>query len=336
MDNELTFCKMPLDRASTLRKNESWMEQKLAATESCFYFYWRGKYLYLKERIFVFSKEPAPDSTLNCSNSATLNQVISDNAVTFLGTDQDVAYFVCDLSFLTDVEINQWLEKLATQRLKFIDFRSSLTLLNQHQGAILSYAKALIHWQKSASFCGHCGEKNEPMDGGHRLVCQSVSCKKEHFPRTDPVVIMLVEYQPKSGPALCLLAEHHRIPEKVFSTLAGFVDPGESLQEAVAREVFEEAGVKATNVEFIDSQPWPFPNSLMIGFIAKAQSTELCLEEAELRSADWFTAQQVVNFGEWGDDSDGPKLPRKESISRLLIDLWCQKQLAKDHKVISK
>lgn len=255
MDNELTFCKMPLDRASTLRKDKFWMEQKLAATESCFYFYWRGKYLYLKERIFVFSKEPAADSTLDCSNSATLNQVISDNAVTFLGTDQDVAYFVCDLSFLTDVEINQWLEKLATQRLKFIDFRSSLTLLNQHQGAILSYAKALIHWQKSASFCGHCGEKNEPMDGGHRLVCQSVSCKKEHFPRTDPVVIMLVEYQPKSGPALCLLAEHHRIPEKVFSTLAGFVDPGESLQEAVAREVFEEAGVKTTDVEFIDSQP---------------------------------------------------------------------------------
>lgn len=336
MGNELTFCKMPLDRASTLRKDKSWMAQKVAAIESCFYFYWRGKYLYFKERIFVFSKEPTQDSTLDCLSSATFNQVISDNAVTFLGTDQDVAYFVCDLSFLNDVEINQWLEKLDTQRLKFIDFRSSLTLLNQYQGAILSYAKALIHWQKSASFCGHCGEKNEPMDGGHRLVCQNVSCKKEHFPRTDPVVIMLVEYQPKSGPAVCLLAEHHRTPEKVFSTLAGFVDPGESLQEAVAREVFEEAGVKITDVEFIDSQPWPFPNSLMIGFIAKAQSTELCLEEAELRSADWFTAQQVVNFGEWGDESDGPKLPRKESISRLLIDLWCQKQLAKEHKAISK
>ena len=328
MDNELTFCKMPLDRASTLRKNQSWLEQKLAATESCFYFYWRGKYLYLDERLLVYSKASTPDLTLDSSNSSIFNQAISDNRVTFLGTEQDAAYFVCDLSFLTDVEMKQWLDKLAIQRLKFIDFRSTLTLLSQHQGAILSYAKALIHWQKSASFCGHCGEKTELMDGGHRLVCQNTRCQKEHFPRTDPAVIMLVEHQPKSGPAVCLLAEHHRIPEKVFSTLAGFVDPGESLQEAVAREVFEEAGVKTTDIEFIDSQPWPFPHSLMIGFIARAQNTELCLEEEELRSADWFTAQELVNFGEWGDESDGPKLPRKESISRLLIDLWCQKQLS--------
>ena len=336
MGTELTFCQMPLDRASTLRKNQQWLDEKLNANDSRFYFYWRGKYLYLDEKIFVFNREGSIDKLLNVLNTSEFNKIITENALTFLGTDNNVAIFVCDLSSMHDVDLKKWLEKLDLINMKFIDFRNSLSLLNQQQGAILSYAKALIHWQRSANFCGSCGGKTKAMDGGHRMVCTNDSCQKEHFPRTDPVVIMLVEYQPKSGPAVCLLAEHHRIPDKVFSTLAGFVDPGESLQEAVIREVYEEAGVDVTNIRYVDSQPWPFPNSLMIGFFAQAQGMDLCLEEEELRSASWFTAQQLLDFNEWGDEGDAPKLPRKESISRLLIDLWCEKQLSVTADVIGK
>ena len=327
MTNELAFCQMPLDRASSLRKSTDWLQDKLTSEESCFYFFWRSKFLFLEQEIYIFTKNPALFLDNRISNEQLVTETLDDSALIFLGTKEAKAHFVCDLSPLSEGEIALWLAKLAIDNIKFIDFRRSISLLSLHQAAILSYAKALIHWQQSALYCGFCASKTKPLDGGHRRLCSNENCQKEHFPRTDPAVIMLVEYQPQSGPAVCLLAEHHRTPEQVFSTLAGFVDPGESLEEAVSREVLEEAGIEVTNVRYIDSQPWPFPNSLMIGFIAQAQSTDLSLEQEELRSADWFTAQQLAEFNNWGDEVEGPKLPRKESIARMLIDTWCERQL---------
>ena len=324
MVNDLAFCQMPLDRASSLRKNTEWLQDKSTAKDSCFYFFWRSKFLYLEQEIYIFTKELAQ----NISNVQAIAETLDDSALIFLGLNDTKAHFVCDLSLMNEDTIARWLAKFAIDNIKFIDFRRSISLLTQQQSAILSYAKALIHWQQSAFYCGSCGSETKILDGGHRRLCLNENCQKQHSPRTDPAVIMLVEYQPQSGPAVCLLAEHHRTPEQVFSTLAGFVDPGESLEEAVTREVFEEAGIKVVNVCYIDSQPWPFPNSLMIGFTAQAQSTNLSLEQEELRSADWFTAQQLADFNDWGDDIDGPKLPRKESIARMLIDNWCERQLA--------
>lgn len=328
MDRELTFCKMPLERASSLRKDSTWLQNKLSAEDSHYTFFWRGKFLFVSQEIGVFTKKNVDGFNINNSDVPLLTETVADNAVIFLGTLDGTAHFICDLSFMTEMAIAQWQEKLAADNNQFIDFRRSLSLLSHQQAAILSYAKALVHWQQSALFCGSCGDKTKALDGGHRRLCLNINCQKEHFPRTDPAVIMLVEYQPEFGPAVCLLAEHHRTPELVFSTLAGFVDPGESLEEAVIREVFEEAGIRVNNVCYVDSQPWPFPISLMIGFIAQALDTNLTLEHEELRSAEWFTAQQLVDFNDWGDDVDGPKLPRKESIARLLIDAWCEKQLA--------
>tara|TARA_R110002124_G_scaffold61161_3_gene167629 strand:+ start:19616 stop:20638 length:1023 start_codon:yes stop_codon:yes gene_type:complete len=336
MNNDLTFCQMPLDRASTLRKDQTWMQDKLSSEDSCFYFFWRGKFLYHQQKLTIFTKKNSIDTESEYTHAEVFTDALHTNGTIFLGTSADIAYFVCDLSIMTDDEIGLWLAKLVIENIKFIDFRRSLSLLSPQQAAILSYGKALIHWQQSALHCGGCGAKTKALDGGHRRVCLDDNCQKEHFPRTDPAVIMLVEYQPKSGPAVCLLAEHHRTPEQAFSTLAGFVDPGESLQEAVAREVLEEAGVHVTNIRYVDSQPWPFPNSLMIGFIAQASSLDLCLEEEELRSAAWFTAKQLVDFKEWGDDIEGPKLPRKESIARLLIDAWCKSQFEASAQVIAK
>jgi NAD+ diphosphatase len=332
MSNDLTFCKMPLDRASHLRKDSVWLAEKMSAVESCFYFYWQNKFLYVEQKVLAYSR----NKHTNASDSFSTLNITGGRKATFLGLQAGVAHFVFDLSSISDTDIESWLVNLADNTEighgKFIDFRRSLSLLDHKQAAILSYAKALIHWQQSALFCGCCGHKTQAMDGGHRLLCINEQCQAEQFPRTDPVVIMLVEYQPKSGPAMCLLAEHHRISEQVYSTLAGFVDPGESLTEAVTREVYEEVGIDVTTVSYVDSQPWPFPNSLMLGFTARAQSMKIDLEEEELRSADWFTAEQLANFHEWGDEVDGAKLPRKESIARLLIDSWCEKQRLKINK----
>ncbi len=317
---------MPLDRASHLRKNQQWLSDKISADSSCFYFFYQNKLLYLDKSLFSFSKAQYQGEAelLSLIERAEFNLI-------FLGLEQDKGHFVYDLSALNDDEINRWLAKLfhclCCNDAKFIDFRHSISMLSQEQAAILGYAKALIHWQQSAVFCGTCGTETQSLDGGHRRQCLNSECQVEQFPRTDPAVIMLVEYQPKHGPALCLLAEHHRISGQVYSTLAGFVDPGESLVEAVHREVLEEVGIETKQITHFGSQPWPFPNSLMLGFFAQATDMEITLEEEELRSAAWFTAEQLQNFGEWGDETDGKKLPRKESISRRLIDTWCAKQL---------
>lgn len=326
MNMDLTFCKMPLDRASHLRKDPAWLLDKMSASESYIYLYWQNKFLYLDQKIFAYRRH---ENSVGNDISSILNSN-KNNELIFLGLKNGVAYFVFDLSNMNETALEQWLLDIGLNKVqrnaKFIDFRRSLSLLSSQQAAILSYAKALIHWQQSAAFCGRCGNKTQSMDGGHRCLCVNEKCQTEQFPRTDPVVIMLVEYQPEVGPAVCLLAEHHRTPEKVYSTLAGFVDPGESLTEAVTREVYEEVGINVVEVKYVDSQPWPFPNSLMLGFIARATSTEINIEEEELRSADWFTAEQLADFHEWGEEVEEPKLPRKESIARLLIDAWCEKQ----------
>ncbi|SEK31124.1 NAD+ diphosphatase [Colwellia chukchiensis] len=326
-NNELTFCQMPLERASMLRKDPAWLQTQQMASSSRFYFFWRGHYLYAQQDIAIFSEQGSGGFTNKHSQIRFLKQTLSDHALLFLGLGAMGAEFVCDLSCLSATEIETWRLNTDIIDAHFHEFRGALPLLSSPQAAILSYAQALSHWQQTALYCGSCGEKTDSLDGGHRRRCLNSQCQKEQFPRTDPVVIMLVEHQPATGPAMCLLAEHHRTPSQVFSTLAGFIDPGESLQEAVYREVLEEAGLKVSNVRYFDSQPWPFPNSIMLGFIAQADDMALSIEPDELRSAQWFTAQQLTEFNEWGDVMLGPKLPRKESIARLLIDSWCQQQL---------
>lgn len=317
---------MPLERAPTLRKDPQWLNDMLADKNSHIYFFWQGKFLYTNQTPFSFSNVKHADVDRELVGVAAFTLGLKHCDFTFLGLEDKTAHFVCDLSLCDETTLTIWLDTLAIKSFSFVDFRLSIPTLAPAKAAILSYSKSLIHWQHSVRFCGSCAAKTKSMDGGHRFSCSNRECNKDHFPRTDPVVIMLVEYQPETGPALCLLAEHHRTPEPVFSTLAGFVDPGESLQEAVVREVFEETGVKVSTVRFIDSQPWPFPNSLMLGFYAKATSMALTIEQEELRSAQWFSAKQLAEFKEWGSESGEAMLPRKESISRKLIDGWCEQQ----------
>jgi len=196
----------------------------------------------------------------------------------------------------------------------FADLRSIGPALARREGALLAYARGLSHWHNRHGFCGVCGAATTTSAGGHVRVCTSEPCKAEHFPRTDPAVIMLVTHGDR-----CLLPRSTRWPTiPMHSTLAGFVEPGESLEDAVAREVKEEVGVDVVDVRYHSSQPWPFPASIMLGFTAEARDTTITLDDEEIVSANWFDR----DFLRREHHPDEFRLPRADSIARRLIQDW--------------
>jgi NAD+ diphosphatase len=183
--------------------------------------------------------------------------------------------------------------------------------LSPEDAGLVVQAQALAEWHRVHRFCARCGGGLVMRGGGYVLHCQS--CDREHFPRTDPAVIMLVT----DGDA-ALLGRQPSWAHGRFSTLAGFVDPGESLEHAVVREVMEEAGVQVTDVTYFGNQPWPFPSSLMVGFFARAVTTEIHVDGEELEAARWFTRDEMRSQAEAGT----LLLPSPISISRSLIEAW--------------
>ena len=143
-----------------------------------------------------------------------------------------------------------------------------------------------MHWHERHGFCANCGHKTEMQDAGYRRHCPS--CKIDHFPRTDPVVIMAVRHEGK-----ILLGRQRAWAPGMYSAIAGFMEPGETMEQAVGREVLEETGVVVGHVTYVASQPWPFPSTLMIGCIAECKKAEIILDEKELENARWFTQAEV-------------------------------------------
>jgi NAD+ diphosphatase len=169
-----------------------------------------------------------------------------------------------------------------------IELRAAAAGMTHGDAAILSQARALLSWHQYHSHCSVCGADTRPAKGGYQRICESAACQAQHFPRTDPVVIMLV-----IDGSRCLLGRQPKFPPGFYSSLAGFVEPGESIEEAVAREVFEESGIRVGRVRYVASQPWPFPSSLMIGCFAEAATTEIKIDSTELEDARWFTKADV-------------------------------------------
>jgi NAD+ diphosphatase len=189
------------------------------------------------------------------------------------------------------------------------DLRYLGSMLSADDANLVAHARALVLWHGMQKFCGSCGSLSRAEAGGNSRVCLNDDCGTRIFPRVDPAIIVIVENDDR-----CLLGRQQNWPEGRYSTIAGFVEPGESLEDAVRREVFEETNIRVAGVQYHSSQPWPFPSSLMLGFKAYASSSDIRLNDGELEDAQWFTRKELR--------SGFPKLPYRVSIARRLVDQW--------------
>ena len=193
------------------------------------------------------------------------------------------------------------------------DLKKVASLLDRSSAGLLAFATGIVHWHETHLFCGKCGSETIVKEAGHQRTCKNESCQSKIFPRTDPAIITLV-----LNKDACLLGRNDRWPKGVYSTLAGFVEPGESLEEAVKREVMEEAGVIIKETQYHSSQPWPFPSSIMLGFISIAENRELNINYDELEDARWFSKTELLDMIE----KKTVCLPNKFSIAYRLITEW--------------
>ncbi len=222
----------------------------------------------------------------------------------FLGIHESIYYFTQSLNL---PEIHS---------LKTTDLRSfaNSNLYQEEEMGMAAQAVSISEWHKTHRFCPHCGHETEYAHGGWRRDC--IGCEKEHFPRTDPVVIMLVTHDD-----YCLLGSGRDFSQTLYSCLAGFMEPGETIEDAARRELFEEAGIIGTEVHYISSQPWPFPFSLMIGVHVKASNMELNIDHSELADARWIKKSEVASVLNGATDL-GFLLPPKIAIARTLLEFW--------------
>lgn len=197
---------------------------------------------------------------------------------------------------------------------EFRDLRRVGPALVKDDAAVLAYARAMVDWHRKHRFCGLCGTACAPAEAGHKRICTNPECGAEHFPRTDAAMIVVVH----DGADHCLLARSPRFPPHMFSALAGFLEPGESLEDCVVREVFEEVGLRVTDVRYHSSQPWPFPRSIMIGFHARATNADLVLEDDEIEEARWVSRDFLRAKDQWKDFFIPPRI----AVARHLIDDW--------------
>ncbi len=222
----------------------------------------------------------------------------------FLGQVDGIAYFTLSIQTSKDAD-----QLCRTHQANFQAYAASAPMLESEYCELLSLACFSSYWHSRHHFCGSCSSATKMSSAGHMRVCTSTNCAQQYFPSMDPAVIVLIEHEDK-----CLLGRQAHWPEAMYSTLAGFVEPGETIEAAVAREVNEEVGIQVEGIRYHSSQAWLFPNSLMLGFNAKATNSELHLDANEIESAAWFTRDQIR--------ATPQMLPNQKSISYALIQDW--------------
>ena len=298
MNSVLYYSGLALDRASAKRSDPAWIAGMAARPDVKAIPLWRDSCLTTAGRPVLLA---AGDAWLARCRPA--EQV-------FLGLAGDAPVFAADLS---GHERREALECCGAD--DAADIRSIIGAVSPAEAALIAYARGILHWQRRQQFCGSCGGRCQARDGGHLRAC--LDCGALHFPRIEPAIIVLVELP--GEPRKCLLGRHQGAGPDRFSTLAGFVEIGESLEDAVRREVAEEAGVVVGSVNYKGSQAWPFPAGLMIGFRAIADSPEIGVDGAELVDARWFTAAELR--ARIQDETRFPPY-RVDSIGRALIEDW--------------
>ena len=279
-----------VDRIGERRKDPDWLDKAIAAPDSLFMPVWGDRCLVHRER---------PECHLLARDH--VDGLFDPDDAIFLGLFRDRPAFA--IAF--DKDDPPPFEEFG----QFQDLRFIGTELPADEANLAAHARALVLWHASQLYCGRCGSKALNHDAGNARVCSNSDCGSTLFPRVDPAVIVLVSRGDR-----CLLGRQPSWPEALYSTIAGFVEPGESLEDSVRREVFEETNVHVGEVHYHSSQPWPFPSSLMLGFQAEGLSDDIQRNDGELEDARWFTREELR--------SEFPKLPSRMSIARRLIDHW--------------
>jgi NAD+ diphosphatase len=304
----------PVDRAALDRGDAARIASYLFDGDTRLVPCWRGQHL------IVQKSDDSARIELPARRDARLTPEMLEQANwVFLGSLDERPLFALDLSLLEQPDL---LFPLA--RGTFRELRPIAGLLPPEEAAILAQARGMVHWRARSRFCGICGAPNQADQGGHRQVC-SADPTHLHFPRTDPVVIMLVRWhdggQDEGAQERVLLARGIRFgPEsRTLSALAGFVEPGETPEEAVAREVREEVGIQVGTIRYHSSQPWPFPGTLMLAFTAVAQGDALRLDPEEIAEARWLSRDDIRNHAALGFT-----LPAPTTIARRMIDDWLE------------
>ena len=308
-----------LDRAAKLREDDDWVSAALVSDAAVAVLVHNDQNLVTG----LAGREASPRAAV--VPLALVRERLANAAAvwTFLGLDGEAPVFGVDLTSDIVAEVADIREAG-----DFVDLRRVGALIPADEAALLAYARALLAWHRRHRYCSACGSPTESVRAGHVRRCTSPACRTESFPRTDPVVIMLVTRPATAeSPSRVLLGRHGRLPRGAYSLLAGFVEPGESLEDAVAREVCEETGVGVRDIRYQASQPWPFPYSMMVGFRAEADAEDITIDADELEDARWFTAAEVARFGEWDDDAATFRRPRRDSIARELLDRWIGEEL---------
>lgn len=289
----LAFCLSPLDRAEDIRRDETQlsalMEQDAAAA------------------ILFLNGHPAiaADNTLLRRPLAEAMAWPQADAPMLLGFEDGNPLYALDLDP----------EAAPPSDIEFVDTRAAAMQLPIPETGILAQARSLIEWRRKHRFCANCGSQTKQIEAGRKRVCPA--CGTEHFPRVDPVAIMLVVKDD-----WCLLGRQDGWPPRMWSALAGFMEPGETIAEAAAREVYEEAGLTAdpATARLIDDQPWPFASSLMLGLIIDAVTVEITVDPHEIEDARWFSRDEVRAM--LSGTHPEVDVPPRIAIARRLLEVW--------------
>lgn len=246
------------------------------------------------------------------SGDGVRRAVLGGAPAVLLGVEGDRAHFAVELASKAGAAVRG--------KAAYMDLRAAASLLSGPEASLAAQGRSLLAWHAVHRCCARCGSPTVPTAAGYSRTCTAQACPGVHFPRTDPVVIMLVHRQDR-----CLLGRSVRAvryPPGLYSCLAGYMEPGESIEEAVRREVEEEAGVSVGHVAYHSSQPWPFPSSLMIGCFAEALSERLTIDPTELEHARWFTRSELAEAIARWDAEAGFRLPPPMTIAHQLAAAW--------------